>query len=256
MTTFLLKMIAVITMVIDHSSYYVAKNPQLNISFLMFGYPLSTIMNIIGRIAFIIYAFLIAEGCKHTRSMEKYMFRLLAFAFVSEIPFDYFLGNRYVNQINPLATLSFGYQNVFFTLFLGALAIYIYIKIKEYANFPKPVNVLLGIIACYTIAVIADIFHTDYGRSGVIAIFSVFFLQDLFENPYIKKSMGVAVVFIFSIYMYGIPGSVSGVYAIGGLLGVLCVLLYNGKKGRNMRWIFYAIYPLHLLILGFLMYLS
>lgn len=75
-----LKIIAVITMLIDHIAYVLQ----------IYSYSYSTyhIMRIIGRIAFPIFAFMIAEGAKHTRDIRKYLLRLLIFAFISEVPFD------------------------------------------------------------------------------------------------------------------------------------------------------------------------
>ena len=75
-SAFVLKIIAVITMTIDHSGY------------LIFGG--SSFMNFIGRIAFPIFAFQITEGYTHTHNLKKYFLRLFAFALISQIPFMLF----------------------------------------------------------------------------------------------------------------------------------------------------------------------
>ena len=76
MTSFVLKLIALITMFIDHSGYIIMG------SFSYFNY--------IGRIAFPIFAFQISEGFSHTHNLKKYFIRLGAFALISQIPFSLF----------------------------------------------------------------------------------------------------------------------------------------------------------------------
>ena len=76
MTSFTLKIIALITMFIDHSGYVFAGN--------------FSFCNFIGRIAFPIFAFQISEGYKHTKNLKKYFLRLGIFALISQIPFSLF----------------------------------------------------------------------------------------------------------------------------------------------------------------------
>ena len=106
MTSFTLKIIALITMFIDHLGYAIFNK------FSFFNY--------IGRVAFPIFAFQISEGFHYTKNVKKYFARLLLFAMFSQIPFMLFL-SIFSNNIYKL--------NVFFTLFLGLFSIYIYDKI-------------------------------------------------------------------------------------------------------------------------------
>ena len=102
MSSFVLKVIAIITMFCDH-----------------FGDAFighTSFFNLIGRIAFPIFAFQITEGYIHTKSLKKYMTRLGIFAIISQIPFILFIRKF----INP-TSISL---NVFFTLFLGLLSIF------------------------------------------------------------------------------------------------------------------------------------
>ncbi|MDR1603378.1 MAG: conjugal transfer protein TraX [Gracilibacteraceae bacterium] len=87
----------------------------------------------IGRIAFPIYVFFIAEGCARTRNIHRYLLRLGVFALVSEIPFDMALAffARTVpaagRPVAPLSALDFlSFTNVFYTLFIGVLAVSVY----------------------------------------------------------------------------------------------------------------------------------
>ena len=73
-------------------------------------YPLSLLLRILGRPAFLIYCFLLVEGFVHTRDRKKYGRNLLLFGLISEIPFNLAVANR---VFDPM------YQNVFFELFIG-----------------------------------------------------------------------------------------------------------------------------------------
>ena len=104
MTSFTLKLIAMITMFIDH-----------------FGYAIMgqfSFFNLFGRLAFPIFAFQISEGFIHTKSVKKYLLRLIIFALISQIPFSLF--TYYIVHSNPFTL------NVFFTLAFGLVSIYIY----------------------------------------------------------------------------------------------------------------------------------
>lgn len=108
MSSFVLKMIAVISMCFDHFGYLFSAG---NFSF----------CNLIGRLAFPIFAFQISEGYTHTRDLKKYFWRLFLFAVISQIPFNLF-------------EYAFGFDltlNIFFTLLLGLTAICAYDKIPN-----------------------------------------------------------------------------------------------------------------------------
>ena len=107
MTSFVLKIIALITMFIDHLGYAI--------------YGKFSYLNYIGRIAFPIFAFQISEGFVHTKNIKKYFIRLLVFAIISQLPFMLFL-STFSKNIYEL--------NIFFTLSFGLLAIFIFDKIR------------------------------------------------------------------------------------------------------------------------------
>ena len=130
MSSFVLKIIAIITMFIDHLGYAI---------FGKFSY-----FNYIGRLSFPIFAFQISEGYIHTKNLKKYFLRLFLFALVSQIPFMLF---------HSIISSDFS-LNIFFTLFLGLLSIYIYDECKYK---------FLGIIASVLLALIAQFSHCDYG---------------------------------------------------------------------------------------------
>ncbi len=220
-----LKMIALITMLIDHIGAAILEigiiggynNGLLNISYetAMRWWEVDNVLRTVGRIAFPIYCFLITEGFVHTRSVKKYALRLGAFALLSEIPFDLAF---YHSWFYP------GYQNVFFTLFLG-LAAMIFMKRFE----GKPLFMVASVAVC---AGAAQLLHTDYGAAGVLSIAILYFLRN---NALEQAACGAVCFFIQE-----------GAAA----LAFIPIWLYNGKRGKwNLKYLFYAFYPVHLIIL-------
>lgn len=126
------------------------------------------VMRFIGRIGFPIFCFLLIEGFLHTSSKKKYATRLFLFALVSEFPFDYALFNT------PFAP---GYQNVFFTLFLGLLTIWVIdtVSHKEInPNLQWIVKILIAAAGCLT----AWLLQTDYDYKGIILILLLYLFHD------------------------------------------------------------------------------
>lgn len=161
LNNFTLKMIAIVTMAIDHIGAVL--------------FPQYEIFRIIGRIAFPIFAFTLVEGFLHTRDVKKYMMRLGLLAVISEVPFDLaFFGTP----------LEFGHQNVFFTMFLGIAMLYLFLKnVSKWRQF----LVVLGML------LLADILRTDYNSAGLLMIF--FYYQLRGSMP--LKLAGMAFVNIF-----------------------------------------------------------
>ena len=93
-----LKLLAVVTMLIDHMGFTL--------------FPHAVWMRAVGRLAFPIFCFLIAEGCAHTHDKKRYAGRLLLFAVLSELPFNLMCSGQW---------LSWNHQNVLWTLLIGAL---------------------------------------------------------------------------------------------------------------------------------------
>ncbi len=218
MSAFVLKIIAVITMFIDHIGYVIFDGH--------FSY-----FNYIGRIAFPIFAFQISEGYIHTKNLKMYFFKLFIFALISQIPFM---------LITSIITKDF-YLNVFFTLLLGLLAIFIYDKLKYK---------FLGILASVVLGLAAEFSHCDYGFYGV-AIILIFYI---FKNDIIKAS----IFFITAnIVQYSIPmikyNSLFNPKLVCLLLctclPIIFIAAYNGQKGKDTKYFLYLFYPIHLLLL-------
>ena len=145
LTGYHLKLIALITMAIDHiaavliwrlyaASYSITASMQLsnNIGDKIVVwvaqnqdavYTVYEWMRYIGRMAFPIYCFLLVEGFLHTRNVGKYAGRLAIFALISEIPFDLAISGTW---------WIYSYNNVFFTLVLGLLVIWALSYIEKF----------------------------------------------------------------------------------------------------------------------------
>ncbi|NLG02851.1 MAG: hypothetical protein GX567_03310, partial [Clostridia bacterium] len=128
-----LKIIAIITMLIDHIAAVVLAD-YLSIDGIRTIYK---IMRSIGRLGFPIFCFLLVEGFMHTRDIKRYARNLGLFALISEVPFDLAFKHKLI---------YLDYQNVFFTLFLSLLAIWIISLIEENEQWNK-VHQLLSVIA-------------------------------------------------------------------------------------------------------------
>lgn len=193
-----------------------------------------------GTIAFPIYCFLLVEGFSHTKDIRKYVQRLLAFAVISEIPFDLAIFGR----------IDFGYQNVFFTLLLGLLMICAMGKCekKEYLAVNNAKNIITQIGRAFPFVIVqigtpvffalmACIIKCDYEMRGILYIF-VF---------YINRSSRLGQIIAFLIAYAIINGRFPTIYMF---LACGFISLYNGKRGMQLnKYFFYAFYPVHLFIL-------
>lgn len=221
-----LKIIALVSMLIDHLAVALLEVNVGNKDSFLYRLPWSiqtmlqvdAVLREIGRLAFPIFCFLLVQGAIYTHNRTKYLRNMVVFALVSEIPFDLAFHNTiwYTDS-----------QNVFFTLALGLISIYIFDwwKGKEWISF--------GIVA--VIAVIAYFLRTDYGAAGVILI--VFFWLFRFEEK--LRTIFCSVWMIFGI----------GLSEAAGIFAFLPIHFYSGERGKSLKYVFYFFYPLHLLVL-------
>lgn len=187
--------------------------------------------NLVGRIAFPLFAFQSVQGYLHTKSFAKHIKKLLIFACISQIPFMLFL-STFSTDIFRL--------NVLFTFILGLLAIHVYNKSK---------NKKIAILYNFLLAVIAEFVNCDYGMYGVLLIFAFY----LFRNN--KKMMYIAVILLtFIKYLINIiinPAYVSKflISFVFTCMPLIFIYFYNKKEGPKAKYLFYVFYPTHLLIL-------
>lgn len=219
MSSFTLKIIAIITMLCDH----IGRCFFGNFSFL----------NCLGRVSFPLFAFQLTNGYVHTKNLKKYYIRLFLFAIISQIPFSLFISTFMENVF---------YLNIFFTLLLGLITITIWDKIK---------NKVLSIFLCIVIIAIAELIHVDYGAWGVLIILTLYLFRE--------KKWLLFLSYLLIVPLHFLPGMIKTNFylpnvllCIYTILPICFIMIYNKKQGKKMKYFFYAFYPVHLLILYFL----
>ena len=261
MTTFVLKIIALATMIIDHTG---AVFPQY------FGLE----FRVIGRIAFPIFVFLLAEGFRHTRSPHKFLLRLGIFAIISEPFFDLALrtdwqGVQHLSlQILAENINFFANTNIFYTLFFGGVAICGFKHIvkcieaknasmeKEKAStltrwYNLDSAIAFGLIVASLF--MAEILTTDYASYGVMFILAMYVITNKNIRLAVMAFMCVwqhSHIIWFILHGYGNLLDPLHIMMIPAtLVPVLLVAFYNGKRGPGFKMFFYAAYPAHLAVL-------
>ena len=245
MNTFTLKIIALITMLIDHIG--------------SIFFPEMLFLRFIGRLAFPIYAFLLVQGYLHTTNtpkFKKYISRMALFAFISEISFDLCFYQK---------PIYLGYQNVYFTLLLGLLALYTY-ELLEKKNKD-------GFYSILAFSVLAFLLKSDYNVIGIIFIFMFYFNEKWKQekkNPKLQKRL-FTLMFVILTLIEIVLNSYSLEFKaliisftqytwayLGILLAMPLISKYNGQLGlktKTTQLIFYWFYPVHLTIIYFINYL-
>ena len=243
-STDMLKIIAMITMFIDHIGAGIleylmwsdALSPETQSALL----DIDQVLRLIGRIAFPLFCFLLVQGFIHTRSRLKYAGNLLLFALLSEFPFDFMLSG----------TLDFSSLNVLFTLFIGLLTLWGIEKAKSNIFLTIPV-ILAGMAA-------ATFLRTDYSWMGILLIVSLYLFR---ENSLLQCSISLILFFAASVVrnvgLYesigqAILSQLSSKYTL--VLSFWMIYRCNGKRYiKKGKYFFYLFYPAHLLFLGVLL---
>ena len=208
-------------------------------------------MNAVGRITFPIFAFMIVEGYHHTRNVKKYMLRLLIFAIISEMPFDLMID---ASLFYPF------YQNVMWTFFISLCAITLIEKVKsKYQDNRIILFFLIGLIVIFSY-LSGMVMFVDYFGYGVLTVLTFYFLREKRPWKILMQIIILAYINIVLLGRYSIPLVYVGEFALPvqslALFSLPVIWLYNGKRGYHsnfIKYIFYAFYPLHMLILALIM---
>lgn len=200
-------------------------------------------MTCAGRLAFPIFAFLVAEGFVRTRSRARYARRLLIFALVSEVPFDLLAAGRLVYPLR---------QNVLWT-FLIALGC---MQLPEWAKSdPRPAaRFVLSAGAVLGGFLAGTAFMVDYFGPGVWTVLVFYF----FRGDGWRQRLGqlLCLLFLNGWLLAGqtvLPGGLALPIQAFAVLALPFIWLYRGRQGphgRAVRWLFYGFYPAHLLVLA------
>lgn len=264
MSALILKVVASLTMLLDHIGYCFWNR-----------FPADEEFRIIGRIAFPLFAYMIASGYRRSRRPAVYLARLAAFAVITEPFYNYCFYGHWVHS---------GGINVLFTLGIGLLALMAGDLIRK--KYTKDRFGLLPLATAILFALAAEKLGTDYGMYGVILIF----LFDLAERTFgsaeevrgdPKRSAARAAVIAAVCAAFGArfllvylpPALIAGLTGgaapklpgswemtqMWSALSALFIIPYSGKRGVTInnrflravyQYSFYAFYPVHLLVLG------
>lgn len=188
-----LKFIAMFTMLIDHIGYLF--------------FPTQIWLRVIGRIAFPIFAFLIARGYRFTSDKKKYAIRLLIFGFISQVPYHFFAPGKW---------------NIMFTLLIGLILIEIYNSKYKYT--------------CIPLLFIGYFFPVSYGVYGLamILIFHVTYGND-------NKTLNAYILLTIAYYLQ----SQNSIQALS-FLALVPILLDPKTSIKVPRMVGYWFYPGHI----------
>lgn len=272
LNAFQLKLFALVIMTIDHIAYFEAipMDPVWN-----------TRMRIVGRIAAPLFLYLVTEGLRHTRSKPRYILRL-------------YIAGTAVAAVNVLIMLLMGpgmpksFGNIFHTFFYVALFVYcLEILIQKQKSSISRAAAVCGLILPFLLtlleaaliknhfkkaATVINIFlpfplMVEYSLLFVLlglvwyfvgnqyincGIFAVFCLLSLLVPSSVFDTTSVTIL----TYMYSSFYELFHPYQTYAVMAIPFLLLYNGEKGRDMKYFFYFYYPLHqylLFVMGMLL---
>ena len=175
----------------------------------------AVIWQLLGGLAIPVIAFLLVEGFVHTKNLRGYLTRMAVFAAVSEIPYDF----ARTGQL-----LDWSSQNLLLTLTLCLVMLY-GLKLFSAKRWAKALILLAALLW-------SNLLRVQFGFCMVLLAAVYYLLRD---NQRLRLALG---------------GVISLMYVTGPLSGFL-LKRYNGQRGNGgNKYLFYILYPLHLLILG------
>jgi len=196
---------------------------------------------VIGRLAFPLFAYLIAEGFRKTRSRGRFLARLLLFAVISEP----FFRLAFADALNVKTFGIISFSNIFFTMFLGGVAITAYRYVLDKRNV-----VFLALLPAAVCVFLGGYLGVDYNWIGVLFIFALYAVKKTHTRLIVMA--GMCLLIWLPVYMLILSGFGDAVthahYAMiaSTLLTVPIAACYNGKRGYRAKWFFYIFYPAHL----------
>ncbi len=218
-----LKLLACLTMLLDHIGAVLVDADWLRI---------------VGRMAFPIYCFLLAEGIWHTKNPKRYGLRLLMGAILAELPFDHAIFGGF----------TWLYCSVMVTLLLG------FLFGQAARKLPKLWQKILLLIP---FAGAAELLNSDYGGYGVAMIALFLLTQDCPRRQPLQLAGLAALCLAMDSYEVPVLGF-SVPIELFAVLAMIPISLYSGRKvlaSRGVQWGFYLFYPLHLAVLALLRHL-
>lgn len=240
MTIFSLKLTAALLMTLDHISFYFPAAPAW--------------LRWLGRGAYPLFLFCMAQGYAHTRSRKRYLLRLYLMSV-----FMTFLG-LFLDAYIP-SEGGYGNHNIFLPLFLTGVLIS---AAELYRRDRKQGGLLLGAAALVQVlycllpfllpftqnfsgdvltGVVPNLAVNEYGFEFIALGMAMYFLRD-------RREALAAVYLIFCIYQFSAEALYGG-FPVQWMMALALPLMlrYNGEKGRGWKWFFYLYYPAHTCLL-------
>ena len=202
-------------------------------------------MTNIGRIAFPIFAFMIAEGFFYTKDVKKYAKKMFVFALISEVPFNLVVGSRIFYPIH---------QNVLWTFLIGIGLMWI----NENAKGEKlPKRFLVAVITVIMGYILGIISFCDYYSAGVLTVLVFYFFRGRKWWNFVLQALCLWYInteilsgFYYEWNIFGMEIEV--LRQSFAMFALVPIWLYKGKQGfynKGIKALYYWFYPAHLFVL-------
>ncbi len=211
-----LKIIALISMIIDHIGVMI--------------FPSTIWLRCLGRISLPIFAYMIAEGCRYTRNPKKYFLRIFILGFFCQTVYFFAEGTLYLSTV------------VSFSLSVAAIfLIKSILKPKTKKERPLCIFALLLLAALVLFLRFPPEFMRPYGLLLDYGIYPFLIPIVLYFLPS-KEWRLLALIPL--LYLLSLNFQWDQLFSFAA---IPILLLYNGNRGkRNLKYLFYIAYPLHL----------
>lgn len=203
-------------------------------------------LTFLGRLAFPIFAFMLAEGFFHTGNIGKYFLRLLIGAIISEIPFNLMMSGYWIDPFE---------QNVMWTFLIALACMHFSSKIRK-KNETWGLVAGIGIFAIG--ALVGFITMVDYSGYGIMMVGVFYFFRGRKWWQILAQIAGLLVIngvifkgMMMDVSIFGFTFEVK--QQAFAVFAMIPILLYNGERGLHNKMIqysFYLFYPVHILILS------
>lgn len=215
-----IKIIALITMTIDH------------IGSILF--PSVQILRVIGRIAYPLYAYFIAEGCRYTKNKLKYLALVFGFGILSQI-----VCSCFVHQIK---------LNILITFTFSILLIYLVQWVKRSVISEKIVKSVISSIALiFSITLVYMLTSSDFAYSIIRVDYGFWgIMLPVFVSIFNKRNLKLIM---FAVGLVAVCLSLNFTQW-ASFMALIILMCYNGERGKiRLKYLYYAYYPLHLVVL-------
>ena len=217
-----LKLIAMLTMTFDH------------VGLILF--PGVIFLRLIGRLAFPIFAYMVAEGCHYTRSLPKYLAGIAAIALLCQGVSFFVAGS-----LEQCILVTFSLSVALIILLKNAFAKK---NVQSWCFFALATGAVFAITQLLPQWLPGNDFAVDYGFLGVMLPVGIYAAGNK------KAKLAVCALVLSGMASYMWPGQWVA------LLAIPLLALYNGQRGKwKIKWLFYAYYPLHLAIIWVISFL-